>query len=119
MLKIRSSIKSSRGCKIYNPGLFLIFMLLSMATMAKPNDILPDSIPPQILTVANITSPKGGLNFYEITFYQSARFYKLILTNKNCKQALLLLKQSKKTNKPVQVILTVMHGDIIDDVKRQ
>jgi len=40
-------------------------------------------------------------------------------TNKNCKQALLLLKQSKKTNKPVVVILTGKSGDIIDDVKRQ
>jgi len=119
MLKPRSSIKSSRGYKQYTPGLFLIFMLLSMVAMAKTNDILPDSIPPQILTVASITLPKSGLNFYEITFYQSARFYKLMLTNKNCKRALLLLKQSKKTNKPVQVILTEMNGDIIDKVKRQ
>lgn len=119
MLKAKPYITLSRGCKIYNPGLFIIFMLLSMITMAKPNDILPDSIPPQKLTVANITSPKGSLNFYEITFYQSARFYKLMLTNKNCKKALILLKESKKTNKPVQVILTVMHGDIIYDVKRQ
>lgn len=121
MLKLISYIPLSRGCKRYNPGLFLIFMMFSMNTMAKarPQLILPDTIPPQILTVANITAPAGNNTFYEITFYQSARFYKLMLTNKNCKRALALLKQSKKTNKPVLVILTEKHGDIIDDVKQQ
>lgn len=86
---------------------------------SKTQNILPDTIPPQILTVANITAPTGNNKFYEITFYQSARFYKLMLTNKNCKHALLLLKQSKKAGKPVLVILTEKYGDIIDDVKRQ
>jgi len=85
----------------------------------KPQNILADTIPPQILTVANIVAPINNHEFYEVTFYQSARFYKLMRTNKNCKQALLLLKQSKKTNKPVVVILTGKSGDIIDDVKRQ
>jgi hypothetical protein len=119
MLKAISYITKGRGCKRYNPGLLLIFMLLSTVTMAKanPHYIVPDTIPPQILTVANIAAPAGNNKFYEVTFYQSARFYKLLLTNKNCKQALLLLKQSKKTNRPVQVILTQMHEDIIDDVR--
>ncbi|MFM6925911.1 MAG: hypothetical protein ACKOU7_10460 [Ferruginibacter sp.] len=86
---------------------------------AKEQLTLPDTIPPLILTVANITAPAGNNKFYEITFYQSARFYKLMLTNKNCKQALLMLKQSKKAGNPVLVILTEKYGDIIDDVKRQ
>jgi len=84
----------------------------------KPHNILPDTIAPQILTVANITAPIGNNKFYEITFYQSARFYKLMLTNENCKQALVLLKQSKKTNKPVLVVLTEKYGDVIDLVKK-
>jgi hypothetical protein len=91
--------------------------MLSMAN-TKTQDILPDTIPPQILTVANIAAPVNA-DFYEITFYQSARFYKLMRTNKTCKQALALLKQSKKTNKPVLVILTEKFGDVIAEVKKK
>lgn len=121
MLKTILYTTLSRGCKRCNPGLFLIFIMFSMNTMAKakPQFILHDTVPPQIFTVANISAPAGNNKFYEITFYQSARFYKLMLTNKNCKQALLLLKQSKKANKPVLVILTEKYGDVIDNVKRQ
>jgi hypothetical protein len=84
----------------------------------KPQHILADTIPPQVFTVANITEPKNA-DFYEITFYQSARFYKLMRKNKNCKQALVLLKQSKKTNKPLLVILTEKFGDVIAEVKKK
>jgi hypothetical protein len=84
----------------------------------KPQNILPDTIPPQILTVANIVAPPGNSEFYEVTFYQSARFYKLMRKNKNCKVALQLLKQSKKTNQPVLVILTEKFGDVIEEVKK-
>lgn len=110
-----------QGCKRYNPALLFIFMMLSMMSMAntKPQFILPDTTAPQILTVANIVAPPGNREFYEVTFYQSARFYKLMRTNKNCKTALLLLKQSKKTNKPVMVILTETFGDVIEDVRRK
>lgn len=91
--------------------------MMSMAN-AKPQIILPDTIPPQILTVANIIAPPGNREFYEVTFYQSARFYKLMRTNKNCKEALALLKQSKKKNKPVLVMLTEIFGDVIQEVKK-
>lgn len=92
-------------------------MLLPLITMAntKKQHILPDTIPAQILTVANIAAPANAA-FYEITFYQSPRFYKLLRTNKNCKQALALLRQSKKTKKPVMVFLTEKFGDVIADV---
>jgi hypothetical protein len=122
MLKLKwYHIQLKQGCKKYSPALLFIFMTLSMVSMAKskPQNILPDSIPPQILTVANIVAPPGNGEFYEITFFQSARFYKLMRTNKNCKQALMLLKQSKKTNKPVLVILTEKFGDVIDQVKKK
>lgn len=80
------------------------------------NDTLP---PPQLFTVADIGVLPGNTDYYRVTFYQSARFYKLMRNNKNCKQALVLLKQSKKTNKPVQVILTEKLGDVIEDVRRK
>jgi len=120
MLKAMSLHSSlNHGGKSYRHGLMIIFMLLSINTMAKTSSqyTLPDTIQPLILTVANITAPSGNNKFYEITFYQSARFYKLMLANKNCKQSLVLLKQSKKANKPVLVILTEKYGDVIDQVK--
>jgi hypothetical protein len=78
-----------------------------------------DTIPPKLFTVANIVIPKGHPDYYLVTFYQSARFYKLFRINKNCKKALALLKGSRKTSKPVQVFLTEELGDIIDDVGKK
>jgi hypothetical protein len=103
-----------------NPGLLFLFIMLPKFSMAnkEPLPVLSDTIPPQILTVANIASPRNT-DFYEITFYESARFYKLMRNNKNCNQALILLKQSKKTNKPVLVILTEKIGAVIEDVRRK
>jgi hypothetical protein len=69
--------------------------------------------------VADIGVLPGNTTYYRVSFYQSARFYKLMRTNKNCKQALALLKQSKKNNKPVLVILTEKFGDVIEDVRRR
>jgi hypothetical protein len=104
------------------PGLLIIFMLLSTVSMAlsKPEKNVSDTLPaPQLFTVANIGVLPGNTEFYEVTFYQSARFYKLLRNNKNCKAALVLLKQSKKANKPVLVILTEKFGDVIYDVKKK
>lgn len=118
---ISYSIQLKQGCKKNSPALLFIFMMLSMVSMAntKSQNALQDTIPPQVFTVANIVAPPGNREFYEITFFQSARFYKLMRTNKNCKTALLLLKQSKKTNKPVLVILTEKSEDVIEDVRRK
>jgi len=73
---------------------------------------------PQLVTVADIGVLPGNVTYYRIAFYQSARFYKLMRNNKNCKRALVLLRQSKKTNKPVRVTLTALNGDVIADVKK-
>jgi hypothetical protein len=109
-----------RGYKKYSPGLLFIFILLSSANMAmaKQQTGLRDTIPPQLFTVANIAAAPGDTEYYEVTFFQSARFYKLMRKNKNCSRALQLLKQSKKHNQPVQVILTEKFGAIIDEVKK-
>jgi hypothetical protein len=107
------------SCKKYSSILFIIFILLFLKAMdsnAQQKNI-PEVIKPQLFTVANITLVKKE-GHYEITFYQSAKFYILKLTNKNCAKALLLLKQSKKCKKPVQVILTQNFGDIIAEVKK-
>jgi hypothetical protein len=102
------------------PGLLIIFILLSSVSMANPvqQTARGDSIPPQLFTVAAIGEPADNTQYYEITFFQSARFYKLLRTNKNCDRILKLLRQSKDQNRAVQVILTEKFGDIIGDVRK-
>ena len=108
------------GCKKNSPCLLIIFMFFSCVSMAssKQKNNLPDTVQPQLFTVAHIGVLPGNTDYYRVTFYQSARFYKLMRTNKNCKRALVLLKESKKTNKPVLVILTEKFGDVIQNVKK-
>jgi hypothetical protein len=68
--------------------------------------------------VGRFNYANNGGNFYTVTFYQSARFYKLFVKNKNCAKALTALKYSKKNNIEVLVFLTENFGDIIYDVKK-
>jgi hypothetical protein len=107
------------SCKKYSSILFVIFILLFFATMdssAQQKNTV-EVIQPQLFTVANIVWVKKA-GYHEITFYQSARFYKLMRTNQNCAKALLLLRQSKKLKQPVKVILTQNFGEVIDNVKK-
>jgi hypothetical protein len=107
------------GCKKRSPVLLLIFIVQSTVSMAIPQQQteIIDTVPPQLFTVANIVVPPGNKEYYVVTFFQSARFYKLLRNNKHCAKALPLLQWSKKSNKPVQVYLTVQYGDTINYVK--
>jgi hypothetical protein len=99
-------------------SLILIFQFCNAMTS---EDALPgtgtDTIPPQLFTVARVWENPEDTSAWTVTFFQSARFYKLYKTNKNAKAALVLLNQSQKDNKPVKVYLTVQYGDIINYVK--
>jgi hypothetical protein len=103
------------GCKKYSPVLLLIFMVQSTVSMAMPQQQteIIDTVPPQLFTVANIVAPPDNKDYYVVTFFESARFYKLMRNNKHCAKSLPLLQQSKKNNKPVQVYLTQAFGDTI------
>ena len=108
----------NRGFKFFNPGLLIIANLLSLQIMAFPRSDTEDidTIKPKVYSVAGIFKPAGNTAYYSVTFYQSARYYKLMLKNKNYITSLRILKQSKKTNQPVEVYLTDNYGDIIDRV---
>ncbi len=95
-------------------------MLLSFTSMSNTFHSLQNEevIQPQLYNVANIALPTAKCDYYTITFYQSARFYKLYRKNKNCKSALLLLKNAKKNDAPVLIFLTENFGDVIADVKK-
>jgi len=102
-------------------GTLILFMLMAYPGWAfsKSKNMQPDTLPaPKLFTVADIGILPGNSSYYRIAFYQSARFYKLMRNNKNCKRALVLLRQSRKTNKPVLVTLTELNGDVIADVKK-
>ena len=109
-----------RGLIKLIPVLLIIFILFTTVTMASPIDHTEstDTIKAQLLTVVDIVSPYGKEQYYVISFYESARLYKLMTTNKNCTAALRLLNQSKKNKQQVQVFLTQNFGDIIYCVKQ-
>ncbi len=111
----------NQACTTCRLGLFCIFMLLSFKSMSSITLPLENenTVQPQLYNVANIVSPTAKNDFYTVTFYQSARFYKLYRNNKNCKAALLLLKYSKKNDCPVLVFLTENFGDVIDNIKKE
>jgi hypothetical protein len=108
---LQQSITIIPGCKCL--VLWCIFMLKTMQGMAHS---LPaaDTVPPVLLTVANIREVPEG---HQVVFLESARFYTLPKTNKNNKKILALLRKSKATNKPAKAYMTVQHGDIIADVQ--
>jgi hypothetical protein len=110
----------NQACSTCRLGLCCIFMLLSCTCMSSKNHPIENEqvIQPQLYNVANIVSPTAKCDYYTITFYQSARFYKLYRKNKNCKSALALLKYAKKNDEPVLIFLTENFGDVIADVKK-
>jgi hypothetical protein len=101
--------------------LLLITFIFQYCNAMPSTDSAPgtktDTIPPQLFTVARVWENPEDSSAYTVTFFQSARFYKLMKNNKNAKTALLLLNKSQKDNKPVKVYLTVQYGDTIADVK--
>ncbi len=112
------AVSVTQTVKRYCMLVSLIFIFQFCNAMPS-DDALPetDTIPPQLFTVARVWENPEDTSAYTVTFFQSARFYKLMKNNKYAKSALVLLNQSQKTNKPVKVYLTVQYGDIIAYVK--
>ncbi len=102
--------------------LLLSLILIFQFCNAMPSDdttpgAATDTIPPQLFTVARVWEDPNDTSAYTVTFFQSARFYRLLKNNKYATTALEQLNQSQKDNKPVKVYLTVQYGDTIADVK--
>jgi hypothetical protein len=68
------------------------------------------------MTVAHIREPKGG-EFVEIVFLESARFYRLLRQHPRYGSLLTLLRTALKQGRPVEVRLTSLDSDIIEDVQ--
>jgi hypothetical protein len=117
MVDLRSTIlRAKRFCLLLLITFMFQYCNAMPSTNSSPGTEI-DTIPPQLFTVARVWEDAKDTSAYTVTFFQSARFYKLMKNNKNAKTALALLNQSQKDNKPVKVYLTVKHGDIIAYVK--
>jgi hypothetical protein len=100
----------------------LVFMLLlflntnsSMAATGTPYQDTTE----QIMTVAKVYQEKySEPETIQVTFYESARFYKIVKSNPHSAAYISLLKESIKKQKPVCIRLATPGGDIIEKVSR-
>ncbi len=67
------------------------------------------------MTVANIRE-SSETDFAEIVFLESARFYRLLHRNPKYDLLLRLLRTALKQGRPLEVRLTSMDSDIIENV---
>ena len=68
-------------------------------------------------TVAKVVETKDA-DFQKVVFLESARFYKLMRSNKNFDCSLGILREAEKNQSTVKVWLTEPHGDIIERVEK-
>lgn len=73
----------------------------------------------QVMKVAKVYEEKySEPGTIQVTFYESARFYKILKSNPHCAAYISLLKEAIKKQKPVSVRLATPGGDIIEKVSR-
>ena len=70
----------------------------------------------RVMTVARVLEPEEDL--VEVTFYESARFYKVPKTNPQYDTIVSVLQDARHGGYGVEVHLTAPHGDVIESVKR-
>jgi hypothetical protein len=93
-------------------------MLFVNYTMATPN-IRPQDSLSRTMTVAKVYEEKySEPGTTRVTFYESARFYKLLQSNPHYKEYISLLKEAIKKQKPVCIRFTKPNGDIIELVSK-
>jgi hypothetical protein len=68
------------------------------------------------LTVAHVRE-RQGLDYLEVAFLESARFYKLFRNNPAFDEIVKHLRDSVATGRSLNVSCTALHGDVIDRVK--
>ena len=68
------------------------------------------------LTVADIRAPKRDADV-EVTFLESARFYKLLRTNPTYDEALNLLRGAMTDGRALKIGLASLDTDIIEEIQ--
>ena len=86
--------------------------------MATGNIPAQDSLS-RTMTVAKVYEEKfSESGSIQVTFYESARFYKILQSNLNYKKYISLLKEAIKKQQPVCIRFTKPNGDIIESVSK-
>jgi len=88
-----------------------------------PKKTVPGAIPAtpgqgeyRLMTVALIRDPES-LEAVEVAFSESARFYRLLRINPDFEKILAVLREAKKKNRPVLVMMRPPQTNFIEDVK--
>lgn len=105
------------ACFINRLAVVIFFSLQAKMAMAEKTIQNPDSAE-RIMTVAKVYEEKNSEpGSIQVTFYESARFYKLLKSNPHWKEFAGILKEAVKKRKPVAVRLGGPDGDIIERVR--
>ena len=100
--------------KLLKPATFL-FLCLQMLSCTAQQKKSPDSAM-QTFHVARIIESNEA-NYMEVTFLESARFYRILKNNKHYSNSIALLKEAEKNKIPLLVSFTEPNGDIIEKVE--
>ena len=114
MNTLKNMIKSA--CFVSRLTFIVISVLFANNIMAT-NNIPPQDSLSRTMTVAKVYEEKySEPGSTQVTFYESARFYKILKSNQHYKEYISLLKEAIKKQKPVCIRFTKPNGDIIDSV---
>lgn len=98
---------------------FIVISVLFANNMMATNNIPPQDSLSRTMTVAKVYEEKySEPGSAQVTFYESARFYKILQSNPHYKEYISLLQEAIKKQRPVCVRFTKPNGDIIDSVSR-
>jgi hypothetical protein len=116
MKTLKHMIRSA--CLISRLTFIVISVLFANYSMAAGNIPLQDSVS-RTMTVAKVYEEKySEFGSTQVTFYESARFYKILKSNPHYKEYISLLKEAIKKQQPVCIRFTKPNGDIIDAVSK-
>jgi hypothetical protein len=116
-MKIQKHIIKS-ACFISRLTFIVISVLYANYMMATDNIPAQDSLS-RTMTVAKVYEEKySEPGSTQITFYESARFYKILKSNPYYKKFISLLKEAIKKQQPLCIRFTKPNGDIIESVSK-
>jgi hypothetical protein len=94
----------------------ILFFCLQMLTCNAQSKKSPEPVM-QTYRVARVIESNQA-NYTEVTFLESARFYRILKNNKSYNSVIALLKEAEKNKMPVLVGFTEPNGDVIEKVER-
>lgn len=94
----------------------ILFCCLQMLSCTAQTKKSPDSAM-QTFHVASVIESNQS-NYMEVTFLESARFYRILKNNKQYNNIIALLKEAEKNKTTLRVSFTEPNGDVIEKVER-